>query len=188
MRKLIAVVGMSGSGKSIATDYLENEGWTKLYFGGITYKLMAEAGVERTPDGKSEKEFRENLRREHGPECYAKFLEPDIKKALETNDVVLDGLYSWYEYKYLIERFPELKLVCVVVDKELRYKRVGNRDDRPFLREDIIYRDVAGIANLAKGGPIAYADYFLFNNGSLEDYKKRLIEILEDIDRQEGEK
>ena len=106
MRKLIAVVGMSGSGKSIATDYLENEGWTKLYFGGITYKLMAEAGVERTPDGKSEKEFRENLRREHGPECYAKFLEPDIKKALETNDVVLDGLYSWYEYKYLIERFP----------------------------------------------------------------------------------
>lgn len=149
---------------------------------------MAEAGVERTPDGKSEKEFRENLRREHGPECYAKFLEPDIKKALETNDVVLDGLYSWYEYKYLIERFPELKLVCVVVDKELRYKRVGNRDDRPFLREDIIYRDVAEIENLAKGGPIAYADYFLFNNGSLEDYKKRLIEILEDIDRQEGEK
>ena len=188
MRKLIAVVGMSGSGKSIATDYLENEGWTKLYFGGITYKLMAEAGVERTPDGKSEKEFRVNLRREHGPECYAKFLEPDIKKALETNDVVLDGLYSWYEYKYLIERFPELKLVCVVVDKELRYKRVGNRDDRPFLREDIIYRDVAEIENLAKGGPIAYADYFLFNNGSLEDYKKRLIEILEDIDRQEGEK
>lgn len=188
MNKLVAVVGMSGSGKSIATDYLENKGWTKLYFGGITYKLMAEAGVIRTPDGKSEKEFRENLRREHGPECYAKFLEPDIRKSLETNHVVLDGLYSWYEYKYLIERFPELKLVCVVVDKDLRYSRVGNRDERPFSKEDIIYRDVSEIENLAKGGPIAYADYFLFNNGSLDDYKKRLIEILEDIDRQEGEK
>ena len=56
MNKLVAVVGMSGSGKSIATDYLEGEGWTKLYFGGITYKLMAEAGIERTSDGKSEKE------------------------------------------------------------------------------------------------------------------------------------
>ncbi len=188
MNKLVAVVGMSGSGKSIATDYLENEGFIKLYFGGITYKLMEEAGVERTPDGKSEKEFREKLRREHGPECYAKFLEEDIRKSLKEHDVVLDGLYSWYEYKYLIERFPTLKLVCVVVDKELRYTRVGSRVERPFSRENIIYRDVSEIENLAKGGPIAYADYFLFNNGSLEDYKKRLLEILEDIDRQEGEK
>ena len=38
------------------------------------------------------------------------------------------------------------------------------------------------IENLAKGGPIAYADYFLFNNGSLEDYEKRLLEILDDIE------
>ena len=188
MRKLIAVVGMSGSGKSIATDYLENEGWTKLYFGGITYKLMAEAGIERTADGKSEKEFREKLRRDYGPECYAKFLEPDIKKALKKGDVVLDGLYSWYEYKYLIERFPELKLVCIVVDKALRYERVNNRIDRPFNREDIMYRDVSEIENLAKGGPIAYSDYFLFNNGSLDDHHKRLLEILDDINKHEGVK
>ena len=57
MNKLIAVVGMSGSGKGIATDYLEEAGWTKLYFGGITYKLMEEQGIKRTPDGKSEKNF-----------------------------------------------------------------------------------------------------------------------------------
>ena len=30
MNQLIAVVGMSGSGKSIATNYLEDKGWTKL--------------------------------------------------------------------------------------------------------------------------------------------------------------
>jgi dephospho-CoA kinase len=58
MKKLIAVVGMSGSGKSVATDYLESNGWTKIYFGGVTYKLMEEQGIERTPDGKSEKIFR----------------------------------------------------------------------------------------------------------------------------------
>ena len=44
------------------------------------------------------------------------------------------------------------------------------------------------IENLAKGGPIAYADYYLFNNGSLEDYENRLLEILEDIKKHEGEK
>ena len=66
MNKLVAVVGMSGTGKSVVTEYLEENGWAKLYFGGITYKLMEEAGIERTEDGKSEKEFREKLRKEHG--------------------------------------------------------------------------------------------------------------------------
>ena len=78
MNKLIAVVGMSGAGKSIITEYLEKNNWKKLYMGGITYKLMQEAGIERTEDGVSEKNFRENLRKEHGPECYAKFIEKDI--------------------------------------------------------------------------------------------------------------
>lgn len=186
MKKLVAIVGMSGSGKSIATDYLENEGWTKLYFGGITYKLMKEAGIERTEDGKSEKEFRENLRIKYGKECYAKFLEDDIRESLKETDVVLDGLYSWYEYKYLIERFPDLKLISIVVDKNLRYDRVGVRAERAFNRDDIVYRDVSEIENLAKGGPIAYADYYIFNNGDIDGYIGRLKEILEDIEKQEG--
>ena len=42
--KLLAVVGMSGAGKSVITDYLEDNKWKKIYFGGITYKLMKEAG------------------------------------------------------------------------------------------------------------------------------------------------
>ena len=92
--KLVAVVGMSGVGKSVVTDYLETKNWKKIYFGGVTYRLMEEAGIVRTEDGRSEKEFREKLRAEHGPEFYAKFLEPDIREAIKDHDVVLDGLYS----------------------------------------------------------------------------------------------
>ena len=185
MNKLIAVVGMSGSGKGIATDYLEEAGWTKLYLGGITYKLMEEQGIKRTPDGKSEKEFRENLRKEYGKECYSKFLEPEIKEALKKGDVVLDGLYSWYEYTYLIERFKNLKLISVVVDKNIRYDRVGIRKERAFSKNDIIYRDISEIENLAKGGPIAYADYYIYNNGTVEDFHNRLEEIIAKIDKEE---
>ena len=181
MNKLIAVVGMSGTGKSVITEYLEANNYTKLYFGGITYKLMKEAGIERTEDGKSEKEFREKLRAEHGPECYAKFLEPEIKEALEKGNVVLDGLYSWYEYKYLIERFENLKLVCVVTDKNIRYERVAVRPDRPFDREAIKYRDLSEIENLYKGGPIAYADYYILNNHEKDETIERLKEILEEL-------
>ena len=175
---LFAVVGMSGSGKSVVTNYLEEIGYKKLYFGGITYKLMDEAGIQRSADGKTEKEFREKLREEHGPECYAKFLEPEIKEAIKEGNVVLDGLYSWYEYKYLIERFHGLKLIAIVVDKDIRYERVNVREDRPFDREAIIYRDLSEIENLYKGGPIAYADYYILNNSDKEAVINRIKDIL----------
>ena len=180
MNKIIAIVGMCGSGKSIATDILEKEGWHKIYFGGVTYKKMAEEGIERTPD--SERIFRENLRKKYGPECYAKLLLPEIEEAVKTKNVVLDGLYSWYEYKFLKENLKEkFKLICVVVDKNIRYDRIAVRPERPFDNKQAMERDLSEIENLYKGGPIAYADYYIFNNGTLEEYKTRLEEILKQI-------
>ena len=85
----------------------------------------------------------------------------------------------------MIERFKNLKLVSVVVDKSIRYDRVGIRKERAFSKNDIIYRDVSEIENLAKGGPIAYADYYIYNNGTVEEFYKRLEEIIDKIDKEE---
>lgn len=179
MKKVIAVVGMCGSGKSVICEYLENLGYHKLYFGGITYKLMKEQGIERTPD--SERIFREKLREEHGKECYAKFIYPEILEN-EDKNIVLDGLYSWYEYKYLKERLKDnLVTIATVCDKNLRYERIAIRKDRPFNKEEAIVRDISEIENLYKGGPICYADYFVLNNNDIEDIPKRIDEILEKI-------
>ena len=180
MNKLVAVVGMCGAGKSIATDILEKRGWTKIYFGGVTYQKMAEEGIERTPD--SERIFRENLRKKYGPECYARLLHKDIEEALEKGDVVLDGLYSWYEYNYLIENFHNLKMICVVTDKKIRYDRISKRVERPFNNKEAQERDISELENLHKGNPIAYADYFIFNNGTISDYEIRLNDILNDME------
>ena len=105
-------------------------------------------------------------------------MEPEIREQIKTKNVVLDGLYSWYEYKYLIDKFPDLKLICVVTDKDLRYERVGKREDRPFDLEAIRFRDISEIENLFKGGPIAYADYYILNNNGKDDVLNRLQEIL----------
>lgn len=186
MNKLIAVVGMAGSGKSIATDYLQNNGWTKIYFGGAVYDRMRKEGIEITPE--SQKEYRENIRKQYGMGAVAEILKFDIENAYKENNTVLDGLYSWDEYLILKEKFPNLKLICIVCDKAIRYERIGKRVDRPFNHDEIIIRDVSEIENLAKGGPIGYADYYIFNNGNLEEYEKRLIEILNTIEETEGEK
>lgn len=184
MNKLIAVVGMAGSGKSIATDYLEQNGWTKLYFGGVIYDHMRKEGIEITPA--SQKEYREKIREKYGMAAVAILLKDKIKEAYQKGDTVLDGLYSWDEYIVLKKEFPELKLVGVVCDKKIRYERIGKRVDRPFNLEEIHIRDTSEIENLAKGGPISFADYYIFNNGSIEEYKERLLDILETIEH-EGE-
>lgn len=186
MHKLIAVVGMAGSGKSIATDYLQEQGWTKIYFGGAIYERMRQEKIEITPD--SQKEFRENIRKKYGMGAVAILLQDQIEESYKNGNTVLDGLYSWDEYKILKEKFPDtLKLICVCCDKKIRYERIGKRVDRPFNHDEIITRDLSEIENLAKGGPIAYADYYIFNNGDLTDYINRLNEILDDIDKNEGE-
>lgn len=181
MNHIIAIVGMAGSGKSVACDFLEQKGYQKVYFGGIIYEKMKEEKIEITPN--SQQEFRENLRKQHGMGVVAMLLLPKIADLAKTENVVLDGLYSWDEYKILKKEFPDLKMICIMTDKELRYQRIASRKDRPFSTEEIIKRDISEIENSAKGGPIAYADYYLLNNGNMEEYQRQLNKIINQIER-----
>lgn len=182
MKKMIAIVGMAGSGKSIASSYLEEKGYQKIYFGGAIYQKMKEENIEITPE--SQKEYREDIRDKYGMGAVAMILLPKIEEAIKQGDVVLDGLYSWSEYKILKEKFKDLKVIGVVSDKKLRYDRIRDRVDRPFTTDEIIVRDVSEIENIEKGGPIAYADYYILNNFDLSSYYQRLEEIIKTIEKE----
>ncbi len=180
MKKIVAIVGMCGSGKSVASELLESLGWKKVYFGGVTMEKLKEANLEITPE--NEKMMREGLRKELGMGAYAKILLPRIKEYAEEENTVLDGLYSWDELKILQEELGgTLKVIAIITDRELRYERLSKREIRPFTREQAIARDIAEIENSAKGGPIAYADYYIDNNHDIASYQKRLLSILEQI-------
>lgn len=175
MNKIIAIVGMCGSGKSIASEYYEKLGYTKIYFGGVTMDKMKEEGLEITPD--NERYMRERLRKEYGMGAYAVLLLDKIEEASKTSNVVLDGLYSWDELKILKEKFSNLIVISIVVNKKLRYSRLNSRDIRPLTNEEANKRDVTEIENLAKGGPISYADYYILNNNEIDKYLSDLEEI-----------
>lgn len=175
MGKIVAIVGMCGSGKSIASKYFEDLGYKNVYFGGVTMDKLKEAGLEVTPE--NEKMMREKLRRELGMGAYAKVLLPRILELSKDYNVVLDGLYSWSELKILEEEF-DMRTIAIVCDKNLRYDRLSKRDVRPFNNEEAKKRDITEIENIEKAGPIAYADYYIYNNGSIEEYYKRLDEII----------
>lgn len=172
MNKLIAIVGMCGSGKSIASEYYEKLGYQKVYFGGVTLEKLTEENMEINPD--NERMMREKLRQEYGMAAYAILLLPKIEELLKTNNVVLDGLYSWDELVVLKEKFENLIVISIVVDKKTRYNRLNKREFRPLTEEEAQKRDITEIENLAKGGPISYADYYILNNGDINEYNKDL--------------
>ena len=180
--KILAVVGMSGSGKSVAVDYLTDLGVPKVYFGGMILKEMERRGIERTAE--SEKNFREQIRREEGNDWVVRQVIEETNNLINAGQkrIVLDGVYSYTEYKILKKEFPgELTFLAVVVPKKLRYKRVGERKVRPFDREEIIERDRSEIENLEKGGPIAAADYYVLNDGSIDEMKQDIDEVLKEV-------
>jgi len=181
--KILAIVGMSGSGKSVVVDHLVEKGYPKVYFGGMIYKEMEKRGIERTPE--SEKNFREQIREEEGKDWVVNQVVAATKNLIEAGQkrIVLDGLYSWTEYRILKHEFPgQLEVLAVVVDKELRHKRVGRRPERPFNIEEIKERDRSEIENLEKGGPIAMADYYVLNNGTVAEMNDRVDEVLKKIE------
>ncbi len=181
MNKVVAIVGMCGVGKSVATDILEKDfNYKKVYFGGVTMEKLKEANLAVTPE--NEKMMRESLRKELGMGAFAKILLPQITELAGESNVVLDGLYSWDEYKILNDALGDkLILIAIIADKHIRYQRLLEREFRGLDNEQAKSRDIAEIENSAKGGPISYADYYILNNSTIEDYRNQLLNIINNL-------
>ena len=147
--KIIAVVGLTGSGKSVATDFFINKGFHKIRFGDITIDILKERGLEINE--KNEREIREGLRKEFGMGAYAVKNIPKIEASVTLGqDVVIDGLYSWTELKILKDRFPEIKILAIQTSPEIRYERLSTREIRPLTTEEAASRDFSEIENIEK--------------------------------------
>jgi len=183
--KVVSIVGMTGAGKSEVSRVFEQNGFIRVRFGDLTDEEMRKRGLESNEE--NERLVRELLRREQGAAAYAKLNLPKIEQALnpsqgEGQDVVVDGLYSWEEYTYLKARYGEdLYLVAVWSSPKTRYARLTTRSSRRLTLEEAISRDRAEIENIAKGGPIAMADFTIINESSLEDLRReaeRTVSVL----------
>lgn len=168
MSKAVAVVGMCGSGKSVLCGYFKKLGWSEVYFGGVTVTQLKKNGIE--VNEANERTMREGLRDKYGKGAFAILLKEEICDKLSRGNVVLDGLYSWSEYKILKELLgDDLIILAVVTNSQIRKDRLKNREVRPLTAEQVESRDVAEIENSEKGGPIAKADYFVVNNGTEQE-------------------
>ncbi len=179
-KKVIAVVGMAGSGKTeVVKNIQEKYSIPKVYFGEVTFDEIKKRNLETNYE--NERIVREDLRAKHGMGAYAKFSVPKIKKLLESNEIVLvESLYSWDEYKILKEEFGKNFLTVAVYASPLtRFERLKNRvNERPIADwEEFKTRDWTEIEGTQKGGPIAMADYLIVNEASREEFEGKVEEL-----------
>ena len=173
MNKIIAVVGMCGSGKSEAVKFFVESGYKRVYFGEVVMNEMKRLGLE--VNEANERATRENLRKEFGMGAMAVKSLPIIEEFMKHNNVVIESLYSWEEFKILKDKFGEaFKLITIYTTKELRYERLLKRPFRPLTNEESKSRDISEIEKLDKGGPIAYTDCLIMNDGSLDEMNVEL--------------
>ena len=181
-KKILAIVGMPGAGKSEVIRYLKKKGIPSVRFGEITDNALQAQGLPLTQE--HEKVFREQLRKELGMAAYAIKARPKIDVLLEKyTSVAIDGLYSWEEYVFLNDTFAGLKLIHIFAEPSVRYRRLSKRAVRPLSTKDGRMRDVAELEGLNKGGPIAIADYMIDNSGTLVELYAKLSILLSRLDR-----
>ncbi|CAN5373430.1 hypothetical protein BH10PAT4_BH10PAT4_3800 [soil metagenome] len=181
--KIIAFVGLTGSGKSAAVEYLTDKGYPKVYFGGIIYAAMEKAGIQIGEE--NEKTFRVDIREREGEDFVVRQIITQINDLIGAGQkrIIADGIYSWDEYKIMKKEFhSNLQVIAVITPKHLRYHRLQTRAERPQTEAISIERDHTEIETIDKGGPIAMADYFVINDGDKEKLHQDIDAIVSKLD------
>lgn len=172
-KTIIAIVGLPGSGKTASSDFFKEKGLPVIVFGKVINDYVDKKKLPHTEE--IHKEIREGLRKEHGMAALAIINEKKLQEALKENMIVaIDGMRSWEEYTYLKEKFSKVRIAIVALyaDKKLRYKRLSIRSHRStHFGED---RDINELIGANMGSTIAFCDYLVKNNFSINEFYDKL--------------
>lgn len=184
MKKIVALVGMPGAGKTEVVKFFTKHGYQYLRFGQIVLDEVIRLGKVNEEE---ERKVRNGFREKYGMAAMAILNQDKINTLLKTGNVVIDGLYSWEEYKFLKEKY-KLTVIAILASPKIRYKRLVKRvlnlksdpqaKNRSYTPEGAKSRDFDQIEKSSQGGPIAMADYFILNEGTKKNLEFQLRQII----------
>lgn len=181
--KIIAFVGLSGTGKSAAANYLAERGIPRVSFASEIKRALNAEGLEHTPQ--NERLVREKLRLSGNGDKVALEVLQQIDQLIAAGQhrIVIDGLGAWATFRQLKHEFPgSLTVIGLTASRRIRHRRVTSRTEHPLTSAEVDQRDYEAIETLGKGGVIAIADHFIHDDGSLEQLHIRIDSLLRDIE------
>lgn len=172
---------MPGAGKTNAAKYLSKK--NKLPVVSFSDTVNSYIDNKKLPHTlEVHAKVRNSFRKKHGFEAMALLNKDNIDENLKQNNIIIiEGMRSWEEYEYLKKTFPQTRvfIVAIYADKLKRYERTSKRKSRNGLTGK--ERDISELLETHMGPTLAFADYFIKNNFSLEDFHHKLDEVYRDI-------
>jgi dephospho-CoA kinase len=177
-KKVIAISGMPGAGKGVASEAGKSLGFDVLVLGDVIREETERRGIEPTP--KNMGNVMLELRANEGVAVVAKRLLPKIESA-RSSTVIVEGVRSMHELQELQSKY-EVITVAIHASPKTRFQRLlsRKRSDDPKTWEVFFERDSREL-NVGLGHVIALADLVLINEGTIVDlhseFKKGISRI-----------
>lgn len=179
-KSIVCLVGLAGSGKTEAARFFKKKSIPIIDFGSVVNDYITKNKLLHSNE--QHKKLREDIRRKHGMDAFARLNEDKIQSALAKNStVVIDSIRSFEEYIYLKRKFKNENVIIVALycNKKTRYKRVARRKERNLLTGE--ERDISELVGTNMGPTIAYADYLIDNSGTIADFSNKLEKVYREI-------
>ncbi len=180
-RKVVLIVGLPGSGKDAAAKAIEEElGFKVLRMSDELLDELKRRGLPITRENM--RKLGMELRGEMGPSAIAKLVIRRIEGSNGEKGFVVNGIRNLEEIEEFERKFgDDVVTIAILASKNLRFLRQLKRRRVGFDKEsyeEFLVEDREEIRTFHLGDAIAAADYFILNEGSLEDLRWRVVTLL----------
>jgi len=175
---VIAVSGMPGAGKGVATQVAKQIGLPVLVLGDVIREETDRRGLEPTP--KNIGNVMLQVRANEGPAVVAKRLLPKVE-ASTSPSIIVEGVRSLDEVAELRSKF-EVLTVAIHASPRTRFQRLlsRNRSDDPQTWEVFCERDDREL-KVGLGYVIALADRVLVNERTISELQSTFKRMLNEL-------
>ncbi len=182
-KKLIAIVGMPGSGKSLVSKAAINLNLPVYSCGDVIREEAIKKGLSLTHENLSK--IMIEIREKNGAAAVVKKLIPKIM--MDNKEVaVVEGVRSRAEVEELKKHFKNVKILAIHASPKVRFERLKmrSREDDPKTYEEFSSRDEKEL-KLGIGEVIALADKMIINEDLIENFFLKALNILKEIKENE---
>jgi len=165
-KRVIAILGMPGAGKGIASEAARRLGLEVLVLGDVIREETERRGLEPTPENVGSVMLQ--VRRDEGPAVVVRRLVPKIE-ASGSQTLIVEGIRSEDEVQELRSKY-EVVTVGIHASPKTRFQRLlaRGRSDDPKTWNTFYERDSREL-NVGLCRVIALADILLLNEGTIEE-------------------
>jgi dephospho-CoA kinase len=176
--KILAFTGMPASGKSVAVDIAKEKNMPVIRMGDLVWEETKSQGLELTD--KNVGKIANDMRKKYGKDVWAKRTVEKIKSNVRDDCVVIDGIRNFEEIDFFKKELESnFIVIAILASDETRKKRIlaRKREDDSSDVKDLEERDKRELG-WGLGEVISSADIVISNEGSIEEFRKKVKEKL----------